>query len=104
MPYRTAHPSLVGFISTGRVKRICRAAMGHYAIRRTHLVVRAKKRAPTEADAPPNCLPGSVIKRAPAERCCLATEAQRATAHNFEKLAAVYDGKITTLRFGKRRG
>ena len=52
MPHRTAHPALIGFISTGRVKRICRAAMGRYAIRRTRLVVRAKRKGPpTEADA-----------------------------------------------------
>ena len=44
MPYRTPHPSLVDFISTCRVKRICRAAMGHYAIRRTHLVLKGKKK------------------------------------------------------------
>ena len=51
MPYRTPHPSLVDFISTCRVKRIGRAAIGRYAIRRTHLVRKKRRGPPTEADA-----------------------------------------------------
>ena len=56
MPCRTAHPFLVGFISTGRVKRICRAAMGHCAIRRTPAAIWAvwgRLKLARRAHAPP---------------------------------------------------
>ena len=51
-PYRTRAHSLSALFPTGSRKRICRAAIGRYAIGRTHLVVRAKRKwTPTEADA-----------------------------------------------------